>query len=112
MDFINNLAEYRTERKLSQRKLSKLSGISSPTICHIETGKVEKPRESTRRILAKILGYPMEEVFPTDRISISKQEYLRFIEKFLGSRGYNLKTSIVALCHDIADELFAGTFNE
>lgn len=111
MDFVNNLAKYRTERGFSQRKLSKLSGISSPTICHIETGKIAKPRESSKRKLADILGYPMEKVFPTDRICINKQEYLQLQEKFFRGRHIEVTMGISVLLRDFADQLFVGTLN-
>ncbi len=53
----------RKSRRVSQRNLSALSGLSQPAISHIETGMTE-PRTVTKRALAQALGYSVEDLFP------------------------------------------------
>lgn len=58
----------RGKRKLSQEKLAELAGVSTNTICAIETGKSE-PSITTLEQIASALGVEFD-----DLINISKFE--------------------------------------
>lgn len=53
----------REARRLTQRDLAELSGLSRVAISHIETHRAN-PRFSSQRALAKALQMKAEEVFP------------------------------------------------
>lgn len=57
------LAVARRARRLSQRQLSALCGLSQPAISHIEVGGT-KPRTVTKQALASALDYTVAELFP------------------------------------------------
>lgn len=60
---INWLRVARLARRLTQRELSELSGLSRISIIHLENNHT-RPRFETERKLAQALGYPVEAVFP------------------------------------------------
>jgi transcriptional regulator with XRE-family HTH domain len=45
----------RIEKRITQRKLAKTTGIRQPVISHIEKGRIV-PTDSERKVLAKALG--------------------------------------------------------
>ena len=59
----NNLQALRWERELTQRQLSKLSGVSRETICKIEDGERLNPSVQTALLLSHALGVTVEELF-------------------------------------------------
>jgi len=69
---MNRLKEFReTKLNISQRELSRKSGISPVTICKLESGS-SLPRYSTKKKLAKILREPVDKVFPPDLVSVTE----------------------------------------
>lgn len=57
-----NLKNKRAEKRYSQAKLAKLSGVSRNTINFIETGKVKTPMLDTLKSLANALDTTIEEL--------------------------------------------------
>jgi len=62
---MNRLAKYRKQKGLSQTQLAKLIGVAQSTIAMIETGKI-MPSLRTALRLSRILGVPVEELFPVE----------------------------------------------
>lgn len=58
-DYVKNL---RTGRKLSQRELAEVSGISNAEISRIETGDRKKPSPATLKAIAPYLGVTYQEI--------------------------------------------------
>jgi putative transcriptional regulator len=63
----NNLRSIRTEKKLSQVKLSVRTGIACTTISAIETGRIV-PFNGWKTKLAEALGMSVEEIFPETEV--------------------------------------------
>lgn len=59
LEIVGNLLAARTEKKVSQRELSKLSGIPQKTISRIENG-IDIPKLKTLITLANALGFQLE----------------------------------------------------
>ena len=57
------LAVARKRRGLSVRALAEAVEMSTAGISHVETGRAE-PRRSTKRMLAKELGYAVTDIWP------------------------------------------------
>ena len=60
---MNNLQILRWERGLTQKQLSKLSGVSRETICKIEDGERLNPSVQTALLLSHALKVTVEELF-------------------------------------------------
>jgi transcriptional regulator with XRE-family HTH domain len=55
-----NLRRLRERRRLSQRRLAALAGVSRPTIANIELSRYGSTQTSTLEALAEALGVKME----------------------------------------------------
>jgi transcriptional regulator with XRE-family HTH domain len=98
-----SLRELRLRAGLTQRELSRRSGINPVSICHIEQGKT-KPRELTWRSLLKALSTDPTE---NEQSSREKESGLDFFGEVLGRDEFlrRLKTkmsgSVAALFNDV-----------
>lgn len=57
-----NIKKYRNKMGISQDKLSKLAGITLPTITKIESGATPDPRIETVKKIADALGISVDEL--------------------------------------------------
>jgi len=57
-----NIKKYRTKLGISQDKLSKLAGITLPTITKIESGATPDPRIETAKKIADALGISIDDL--------------------------------------------------
>lgn len=78
MNFGEYLKDLRTANKLSQKDLSKKSGISSAEICRLETGERKKPSPITLKAIYTYLGVPYEELM----------QKAGYIEETINHEGY------------------------
>ena len=62
---MTRIKEKRTEKNLSQKELSALSGVPQQTISSLETGARE-PTAETLYLLAKALDTTMDELYKAD----------------------------------------------
>jgi transcriptional regulator with XRE-family HTH domain len=62
MTFGEYLKQLRNEKKISQRELAEMSGISNAEISRIETGERKKPSHLTLKAIAPFLGIAYEEL--------------------------------------------------
>lgn len=65
LELVSEIIDKRTEKDISQRKLSELSTVAQKTISRIESG-VDIPSFSTLYKLAEALGYRLEIVMTED----------------------------------------------
>jgi len=65
LELVGEIIDIRTEKGISQRKLSELSTVAQKTISRIENG-VDIPSFSTLYKLAEALGYRLEIVMKKD----------------------------------------------
>ncbi len=61
----NNVRHWREKNYLSQSELAQLVGVQAQTIGSIENAR-HKPRPSTCRKLAEVLGVPVDQLFEDD----------------------------------------------
>ena len=54
--FLDDMSTIRKELKMSQRKLSSITGIAQADICRLETGKSNNPSIITLQRIADALG--------------------------------------------------------
>ena len=54
--FLDDMSKIRKELKMSQRKLSSITGIAQADICRLETGKSNNPSITTLQRIADALG--------------------------------------------------------
>jgi transcriptional regulator with XRE-family HTH domain len=59
-----NLREVRQQKKMSQRALAELAGVSEAVISHLETARKTLPRRETCRRIAEALGSDEVSLFP------------------------------------------------
>jgi HTH-type transcriptional regulator, competence development regulator len=81
MTFGEYLKYLRTEKKISQRELAEVSGVSNAEISRIETGERKKPSYITLKAIAPYVG-------------VSYQELLKeagYIEEVIDYQGYTEK---------------------
>jgi len=105
-----SLRELRLQAGLSQRELSKRSGISAVTICHIETGKTH-PEELTWRSLLKALSPPLKEKEQTREKAaiffgevLNREEFFRQLKpKMSQSLGVFFNESLISMLVDNAE---------
>lgn len=57
-----NIRKHRTQKGLSQDKLSRLADISHATIIKIESGGIQSPTIDTVQKIAKALGVGLDEL--------------------------------------------------
>lgn len=57
------LKEMRRAQHISMRELSRLSGVSRPTLSRIESGAVDSVRVGTLVAIAKVLGVSVRDFF-------------------------------------------------
>jgi len=62
---MNKLREYRVKKLLTQKELSKKSGVSQVCISFVECGHNE-PSDLTKQKLSNALEVPVNELFPED----------------------------------------------
>ncbi|MBQ2329159.1 MAG: helix-turn-helix transcriptional regulator [Oscillospiraceae bacterium] len=60
---MNKLREYRQKKNLTQEELSKISGVSRPTISMLETGDVSVSKTDTLTKLADALNETVSSIF-------------------------------------------------
>ena len=89
-EFIDNLKEYRTERKISQAQLAELCGVSTGTIGNVECG-LAKPSFDLIISIAENLSIHPALLFSTNALIPEKyQNDRKVLEKIL----HTLQTEI------------------
>ena len=60
---VNKIKAYRKQRKLTQKELSAISGVSRTIISGLESGRVVNTTADTLQKIAKALGGPISDIF-------------------------------------------------
>lgn len=102
---MNNLRWMRTDRKLTQRKLTELTGIDPATISKLETGTMPMTMK-TAEVFAKALKCKAEDIVGEDSLRVivvaadgnTSRPFPELLEAFL--RGYDKNYRKAALCHE------------